>query len=269
MSWCDQVKGQAATCQLTEACQCGREVSFSDRMQRHVIIRGVADRQIRRVMMGGVDPDKSLKRLISAVESKEAGNRAHNQCARPESSEHTGDSVDAGNNYRRLGRQPTTPNPALRGATANPTAPPASTAAAAMTATTGKLIAQHTEPLAPSAQNSTISLRYAPSPNTPTGGRLQRRGPPTQLSASHLRLRRWSAPCSVTSSRHSMGILDHHVFDKPSGTWIKRASKPQPYVRLTATTSQADYRKLNRRLTKEGSTSIEAMADTGGAKAAS
>lgn len=40
-------------------------------MQRHVIVRGLADKQIRRGMMGDIDPDKSLKRLIAAVESKE------------------------------------------------------------------------------------------------------------------------------------------------------------------------------------------------------
>lgn len=47
-SFATRVKGQAATCQLSEPCPCGRALSFSDRMQRHVIIRGLADKQIRR-----------------------------------------------------------------------------------------------------------------------------------------------------------------------------------------------------------------------------
>lgn len=64
-------------------------------MQRHVIIRGLADKQIRREMMGDTNPDKSLKRLISSVEGKEAGNRADSRCARPDSSEHTEDRADA------------------------------------------------------------------------------------------------------------------------------------------------------------------------------
>lgn len=52
-SFATRVKGQAATCQLHGDCtNCGTSVSFSDRMQRHVIIRGLADRQIRREMMG-------------------------------------------------------------------------------------------------------------------------------------------------------------------------------------------------------------------------
>lgn len=50
-SFYTRVKGQAATCQLQEACTCGLDVSFSDRIQRHVIIRGLADGQICREMM--------------------------------------------------------------------------------------------------------------------------------------------------------------------------------------------------------------------------
>lgn len=76
--------GQAATCQLTEACPtCHRDISFSERIQRHVIIRGLADTQIRREM---IDADKSLKRLIATVKSKEAGNRAHSHYSPHDSS---------------------------------------------------------------------------------------------------------------------------------------------------------------------------------------
>lgn len=79
--------GQAATCQLTEACPtCHRDISFSERIQRHVIIRGLADTQIRREMMSENDADKSLKRLIATVESKEAGNRAHSHYSPHDSS---------------------------------------------------------------------------------------------------------------------------------------------------------------------------------------
>ncbi len=70
-----------------------------------MIIRGLADKQIRREMMGDTNPDKSLKRLIASVEGKEAGNRADSRCARPDSSEHTEDHADAGSSYRKQGRQ--------------------------------------------------------------------------------------------------------------------------------------------------------------------
>ena len=85
-----RVKGQAATCQLAETCTCGRDVSFSERMQRHVILRGLADTQIRREMMC---ENKSLRRLITT--------------RRPEIAP-TPKRLDA-SSYKRQGKRPNPP----------------------------------------------------------------------------------------------------------------------------------------------------------------
>lgn len=108
-SFATRVKGQAATCQLTERCTCGLDVSFAERMQRQVIIRGLADGQIRREMKGDTNEDKILRSLITAVESKEAGNRAHTQCPPPNPT-----SVDA-SSYRHQGKRPSSPRPQHNG----------------------------------------------------------------------------------------------------------------------------------------------------------
>lgn len=79
-------------------------------MQRHVIIRGLADKQIRREMMSDTGADKSLKRLIANVESKEAGNRAHDQCHTLDPTRHTGDNLDA-SSYRQQGKRTHSPHP--------------------------------------------------------------------------------------------------------------------------------------------------------------
>lgn len=106
-SFATRVKGMAATCQLSEECPtCHANVSFSERMQRHVLIRGLADTQIRREMLQDNTEDKSLKRLIATVESKEAGNRAHSQ-----SSSHDHSSIDA-SSYKQQGRGSLPPRPA-------------------------------------------------------------------------------------------------------------------------------------------------------------
>ena len=60
-------------------------------------------------------------------------------------------------------------------------------------------------------------------------------------------------------------ILDHHIYDKKSATWIKRPSKPQPFLKLGISIHPEDYVALGipPKVQKRVSASLYVMADTG------
>ena len=58
--------------------------------------------------------------------------------------------------------------------------------------------------------------------------------------------------------------LDHHLYDNLCDRWHKRASDPQPYIRVYVRAFEEDYRALGFALRKQVSaTELPAMADTG------
>ena len=60
--------------------------------------------------------------------------------------------------------------------------------------------------------------------------------------------------------------LDHHLYNQLSDTWMKQASKPQPFIRLTVDALHEDYNRLGFCATlysKAKPAVIPAMADTG------
>ena len=60
--------------------------------------------------------------------------------------------------------------------------------------------------------------------------------------------------------------LDHHLYNQLSDTWMKQASKPQPFIRLTLDALHEDYNRLGFCATlysKAKPAVIPAMADTG------
>ena len=58
--------------------------------------------------------------------------------------------------------------------------------------------------------------------------------------------------------------LDHHLYDNLCDRWVRQSSKPQPFIRVSASVDPQDYNKLGFTLNTEPKTrAIRAMADTG------
>ena len=67
-----RMKGQANTCKLTTECvHCHRQVPYMDEMVRCQMIQGLADNDIRDLVLG--EPEKSLDDTVKFVEGKESG----------------------------------------------------------------------------------------------------------------------------------------------------------------------------------------------------
>ena len=74
--------------------------------------------------------------------------------------------------------------------------------------------------------------------------------------------------CALQSStatdpgRHSVA-LDHHLYNQQTDTWVKQASKAQPFIKFTATVSPNDYAALGFSSSKSPrSITLSVMADS-------
>lgn len=71
--------------------------------------------------------------------------------------------------------------------------------------------------------------------------------------------------CTLTTIQDNrIDTIDHHVYDQPTESWVRRKSAPQPFIQLRTEVNKIDYSRLglglgagNRQIT------TEAMADTG------
>ena len=70
-----------------------------------------------------------------------------------------------------------------------------------------------------------------------------------------------------TMSMHSFTVpLEHHVYDTLSDTWVRRNSKPQPFINVDIQTISQDYTELGLDDMNAGSAlavTVPAIADTG------
>ena len=73
--------------------------------------------------------------------------------------------------------------------------------------------------------------------------------------------------CSLQSpyqSKTSSIALDHHLYDQLTNTWIKRPSKPQPFININVSLSSEDNESFGHKLNTESQKIlVSAMADTG------
>ena len=71
--------------------------------------------------------------------------------------------------------------------------------------------------------------------------------------------------CELTVQHNMASVsLDHHIYDYLSDKWLRRSSRPQPFVRLLVEVRREDFKHFGFHLSIPSSTiSVDAMADTG------
>ena len=76
-AFCARLRGQAGTCNFQTKCSnCQKDTFYTDTMIRDVLIRGIADQDIKLDLLGERNQDMTLEEVIQYVESKEAGKRS-------------------------------------------------------------------------------------------------------------------------------------------------------------------------------------------------
>ena len=72
------MKGQAKVCKFIVTCpaeECGQEVSYSDKLCSHVIVKGIADTEIqeRVLALAPTEQDLTLKRITEFLYDQDTG----------------------------------------------------------------------------------------------------------------------------------------------------------------------------------------------------
>ena len=68
---------KARNCKLVEKCTCDRDVSFSDKMVKLVILSGISDEEIKKEVLGTENLDeKTLNETVALIETKEIAARS-------------------------------------------------------------------------------------------------------------------------------------------------------------------------------------------------
>ncbi|MCG8044423.1 MAG: reverse transcriptase family protein, partial [Candidatus Thiodiazotropha endolucinida] len=285
-----RIRGQADICRFTIKCPgCDADVNYTDAIMRDVLSRGLVDPEIQMDLLGDKNQEMSLEDVFQFVEAKEAGKRSASRLL---------DSVEAAtfSSYKKTKQHK--PNKAdndselcsycgKRGHGKQSTARIRRTQCPAYGHRCEHCKREHhfesvcrskddvygrskdytarkarrQPPRDPDHENAVFdalctlfdqSSREV-DPTMELFDLSSRDGGPTMDNV-----------CSVTRGNHTIP-LDHHVYDNKSDTWVRRSSKPQPFINVTVQTHSQDYAELGfgDKHISSLSVSVSAMADTG------
>ena len=251
-----RLRGQAGVCKFTTKCpNCDGNVDYTEHIIRDVLTRGLADQDIQLDLLGDKNQNMTLEEVFQFIEAKEAGRRSANRLLETQTTS------AARSQYRKAKQEePKRQHPdrhekcyycGQRGH--GKRAPPTTrkTTCPAYGKTCGHCgrpnhfdtVCQHKEK---TKHNESGNPRTSP-PNTESGI--------------------FDSLCTTTSTTTSGKTiaLDHHLYNNLNDCWVRQASKPQPYVKLTATLCPEDYSAFGLPAPSSRGKSINTavMADTG------
>ena len=241
---------QAGICKFNIRCQrCDHDVGYTDQILRDIITRNIADGDIQLELLGNENQDMSLEEVLRFIEAKEAGKRSASHLLERQTVEATRSST-----YRKFHNRKSLTDDNIcnycgkRGH--------------------GKQAPSHIRKQSCTAYGKTC--KHCGKENyfetmCRSKDRLKKTGPTTDTSDNAV----FDALCTVSSVPNNYNsnnpiMLDHHIYDQLSGTWVNRRSHPQPFIQLTAQAIPEDFQSFGFPLnTRPKPASISAMADTG------
>lgn len=282
-----RLRGQAAVCKFVVACPgCQQEVNFTEQILPDVLTRGLADPEIQLDLLADKNQDMTMEEAVTFVETKETGKRSASKLLDTHSSE------TASSSYRRAKKAPATGgSPQTPLAKSNSQIPPLKPTSepCSYCGETGhgrSLPARLRKDTCPAYghkcahcnrfHHNEAMCRKKDSPrvqgyaanqtsaNECEGAVFQSPKPPLPPKTP----KPYPSLCTVSTAEPSPQkrsvLLEHHVYNQLTETWIKKASAPQPFINLNVTASAEDYRVFGHILPGHVLTaSIPAMADTG------
>ena len=236
-----RLKGQAGECKFSVSCSdCNRSISYMEEMTRDVLIRGLADSDIQMDLLGDKNQDMTLEEVLKFVEAKEAGKRSASRLQEPCAAE------AISSTYQRKRRE--TPIPHEKSSQ-----DPCGYCGKHGHGKSSPLRIRRKE--CPAYGHKCQSCtRYH---HLESVCRSKDKPKPRDKAASgqgtdDCEGAVFDALCSVTVTKlHNKAkaiALDHHVYDQLNDTWVRRASKPQPFVNLSITVCADDYEELGFKL---------------------
>ena len=260
-----RLRGQAAVCKyITQCPHCEEEVTYTDCILRDVLIQGIEDPEIQLELLGNSNQDMPLEEVFSFIEAKEAGKRSASRLLQ---SQGAASSVSS---YRRNKRE------ALKRQETAPQANKNKTCSYCGRKGHGQYAnANDRKKDCPAYGHmcrhcsrehhfESVCRSKMKADNNDNDGNTTAEGAIFDLL------------CTISTTIHQGRktiALDHHVYRQLSDSWVKQASKPQPFVKLNLEIAPEDYnqlgfssylsRSIKERFSQPKSISVSAMADTG------
>lgn len=244
-----RLRGQAGVCKFTQQCpSCEGTVNYTEAMIKDVLCRGLEDSEIQMDLLSEKNQDMTLEETLRYVEAKEAGKRSASRLLLPQAMDAVGGSL-----YKRQKRTQAKEGPSAKAT------PPQDQRTCTYCGLKGH------------GRNSPTRVRRKECPAFGTKcdfcskdhhyEKMCRR----KQGSPHHEDTVSDSLCGVTSAdRGKTATLPHHVFNKFTKEWLRRRSKPQPYVRLKMSSQREDYDHFGFHLnTPQAWSFISAMADTG------
>ena len=243
-----RLRGQASVCKFTQPCpNCEVDVDYTEAMVKDVLCRGLEDSEIQMDLLGDRNQDMTLEQALGFVEAKEAGKRSASRLLLPLAT----DAV-AGSSYKKHKKTPP------RGT------PPKDQDICTYCGTRGHGRNPPTRVRRKECPAFGIKCNYCDKDHHFEKMCRGKQGTKPAKSTEHEDTISDSL-CGVTSTDSTKGTsLAHHIFNKFTKEWLRRRSKPQPYVRLQMSIQREDYNHFGFPLkVPQAQSFVSAMADTG------
>ena len=231
-SYAARLRGQANICDFAMKCShCNHEVNYMDEMIRDALMRGLADDDIQLSLLGDSNQDPSLTEVLKFVETKESGKRSAAQLIDSHGIE------SARTSYRQKGHKASREKKIDQteicsycgktghGQKATPAIRKKSCDAYGHTCSHCKK-RHHLEELCRSRSNAKTGYQASTEDDQGTV---------------------FDTLCTIGASDKGAAcnlILEHHTCNSLTNTWVKRASRPQPFIKITVSICQDDYTAL-------------------------
>ena len=247
-----RARGQAGVCKFLITCpHCDGEVNYTEAVLRDVVTRGLADPEIQLDLLGGLEglQDMSLEQVLQFIEAKEGGKRSASKLVDTHGAE------AAASTYRRTKNKK--PDKLEHCSYCDKTGH-------------GKNAPPRIRKRECSAYGHTCEICKKLNHFECVCRSKDKKRTEPQESLKHIDDEEgaiFDTLCAITSSQQLKKktiLLDHHIYNNLTDTWMKQESKSQPHMNLMVKICEKDYADLGHEPTcAPNSAIISCMADTG------
>ncbi|XP_014676386.1 PREDICTED: uncharacterized protein LOC106816320 [Priapulus caudatus] len=256
-----RLRGQAGVCKFIMTCPgCSDDVNYTEAVLRDVLTRGLEDTEIQLDLLGDKNQEMTLEEVFQFVEAKESGKRSASRLIDP----HTNGAEAVSSSYKRG------INDSLKDRSRYDNTNIDKSELCSYCGKKGhgvRNLAKVRQKECPAYGHTCQRCDKNHHFDSMCRGRNKAKYKTMAKSFDEHEGAVFDHLCSITTPARRNGgniTLDHHLYNQLSDTWIRRKSKPQPFVNLTVGAHPEDYKRLGLTLTSTPrSVVIPSMADTG------
>ena len=230
-----RLRGQASVCKFAQQCPaCDASVDYTEAMVKDVLCRGLADGEIQMDLLGEKNQDMTLEQVLKFVEAKEAGKRSASRLLLPQAT----DAVTRSSYRKQKRAQPKDVPPrdqdtctycGTKGHGRNaPTRVRRKECPAFGTKCNHCDKDHHFEKVCRNKNGARPAAKDAEHEDAISDTPCEDTTPDVLCgdTASDVLCEITSTDCTERTT------LTHHVFNKVTKEWLRKRSKPQPFIRL-------------------------------------